>query len=147
MFVTLRGQLDSLPTNMEYVVCGQAAAKFLGLTTVKPSLHIYTVGDYLPISDPTTSFVKLDSFDRLETIKLRGDVLCTSVAQTIIDLLKDDKLCNRQVIPESIAMIIARSENGEIDMDAIEDFIRENGLEAKYQKYKEAAYDFMERWG
>jgi len=140
MFVTLRGQLDSLPTNMEYVVCGQAAAKLLGLTTIKPPLSIYSSVYIYP--DLAIENIILENFDDIDIVKVRGGIRCTSVEQTIIDLLKKEGQCDPQVIPECIAMLLTCDNRNDTLIANIETLVIENGLADRYSKYKENAEDF-----
>ena len=140
-FIGLRGYTSLFPRNMDYVICGQAADRLLGLTIVTAKLQIYNKHYMIP--DPQVQVFTDFVMSELKVVNLRDGIKCTSIEQAIVDLLKNDKICDGQVIPESIAMLIAADESGTFSIFSVEEYVKINKLEEKYNKYKEESYDFM----
>lgn len=98
--LTMFGHYDTLPTNQQFVICGQSAVKVHGLTTTRPKFHVYATKP-LPYNDPEVNIHIIDSFDEIGwTMKNNRPV--TTVLQTAIDIYGKRMKFDPQIFYEMI---------------------------------------------
>ena len=140
MFLSLEDYIDFLPIGFEYIVCGQAAAKLLGLTSVVPLLSIYSTEELFQ-KTKIMNYKKPD-LKNIRTTKILNRITCTTTEQTIVDMLQGELALDPQVLPESLAMLISDSENGTYDITRLEEYARETGVWNQYLEAKRDSEDF-----
>lgn len=83
-------EIKSKIGNLDCVLAYETAADYLGICDLcsdRPSFTVYSKEE-LGVDNIECTLV--DSFDNIDTIELNG-LRCTSINQTIIDLLRDDR--------------------------------------------------------
>ena len=98
--MSLHDRIRNKLSGIDCVLAFETASDYLGtnkMTHQRPAFYVYATHE-LGIPDVECTIV--DNFEHLNIINERG-MLCTSVEQTIWDLLRNDR--DRQVIIECIA--------------------------------------------
>jgi len=147
IFIKLKGQINCLPDDLDFIVCGQSAASLLGLTSIRSPLQIYQKPpeDYVP--DETVLYLNRSTLDNIPCKTLKDGVRCTTIEQTLYDLLSSTVPCSGQVLPEMIATLIAEDEEERLNLSEIENKVKDMGVAEQYEFFKKQAYDFLEHWG
>ena len=128
--LTYNNYLRQLLSKYECILAFDTAADFLGLTNggYRSAAQIFVMKKQ---NIEGTEQIKIDSFEQIECQEYHG-LLCTTVNQTIINLLEQDG--DEQVITESLANYY--EENGQ-SFEALE--IPEH-LKIRFKKYSEWRY-------
>ncbi len=132
--LTYNNYLRQLLSKYECILAFDTAADFLGLTNggYRSAAQIFVTKKQ---NIEGTEQIKIDSFEQIECQEYHG-LLCTTVNQTIINLLEQDG--DEQVITESLANYY--EENGQ-SFEALE--IPEH-LKIRFKKYSEWAKEYYE---
>lgn len=131
---TYNDYLRELLDGISCILAFETAADYLGLTNggYREKAQIFVVEEQ-PVTD--TEQIKLSSFDEKECQKRNG-LLCTTVNQTIVDLLERNG--DEQIITESIANYYEEHGQSFAGLD-IPEHLRE-----RFEKYGEWAKAYYE---
>jgi len=133
-------QIDLLPDDLDFVLKGQAAARWLGLTSINPPLEIYVTK---PVMRPKIRYEIVDSLENFNTVYCKKG-RCLAPEDLIIWLLKNERGYNPQVLPESVAMYQAECENGRFVEENLLALVEREGLQEKYAYISEIAETFIQ---
>ena len=105
--LTYNNYLRQLLSKYECILAFDTAADFLGLTNggYRSAAQIFVTKKQ---NIEGTEQIKIDSFEQIECQEYHG-LLCTTVNQTIINLLEQDG--DEQVIAESLQIITKKTGN------------------------------------
>jgi hypothetical protein len=142
MFLTTSAMAKCMPPNVNFIVCGKAAARMLGVADGRPPLWVYMDKDPLWVGD--VSVLRVDDLARVPYINSGVDGLkITSPGKTIADLLKWENI-NTGPAVEAIARYLDRCEIGDWDRDEEELTIKREGMWDKYCEVVPLAQTFFE---
>lgn len=132
MLKSLHDNIREKLSGVDCVLAYETASDYLGtnkMTHQRPAYHVYSTHE---LNIPDVDCIIVDDFSNLNIIEERG-MKCTSVTQTMWDLLRNDR--DQQVIIESIADWYFRHNESYDDLevpDDIHDIFWEYAEDAKH---------------